>query len=137
MWKRERETCFVWLNVHGLRVSRRERAGGWLRWATGGGRGGIFHIWGVRGSTGRRCRAGRAVPATCRVVFGAVGATSEGGDAAVEDWFEISTPGAGWVEAAMLCFGMGASTEVAYDRILTAGFDMTESPAVIVMLGGG
>ena len=71
------------------------------------------------------------------MVFGAVGATSGGGDAAVEDWFEISSPRAGWIGAAMLCFGMRASTEGAYGGVLAAGFDMAESPAVIALLGGG
>ena len=71
------------------------------------------------------------------MVFGAIGTASGGGDAAVEDWFEISTPRAGWIGAAVLCFGMGASTEGAYGRVLAAGFDMTESPAVIALLGGG
>ena len=103
----------------------------------GGGRCCIFRCWGIRGNAGRRYRAGRAIPVTCRVVFGGVGATSGGGDAAVEDRLEISTPGAGWVGAAMLCFGMGASTEGAYGRVLAAGFDMAESPAVIALLGGG
>ena len=71
------------------------------------------------------------------MVFGAVGATSEGGNAAVEDWFEISAPRAGWIGAAVLCFGMGASTEGAYGGVLAAGFDMAKSPAVITLLGGG
>ena len=71
------------------------------------------------------------------MVFGAVGATSGGGDADLEDWLEISTLGAGWIGTAMLCFDMGASTEGAYDRVLAAGFDMAESPAVIALLGGG
>ena len=71
------------------------------------------------------------------MVFGADGATSGGGDTAVENWFEISTPGTGWIGAAMLCFGMGASTERAYGRVLAAGFDMTESPAVVALVGGG
>ena len=71
------------------------------------------------------------------MVFGAVGAPSGGGDAAVEDWFEISTPRAGWIGAAMLCFGIGASTEGAYGGVLAAGFDMAKSPAVIALLRGG
>ena len=71
------------------------------------------------------------------MVFGAVGAASGGGDATIEDWFEISTPRAGWVGAAMLCFGVRASAEGAYGGVLAAGFDMTESPAVIALLGGG
>ena len=71
------------------------------------------------------------------MVFGAVGATSGGGDAAVEDWFEISTPRAGWIGAVMFCFGIGASTEGVYGGVLAAGFDMAESPAVITLLGGG
>ena len=107
-----------------------------MRWATEGGRSGVFRLWGVRGKTGRRYRACRAIPVACRVVFGAVGATSGGGDAAVEDWLEISTPRAGWIRAAMLCFGMGASTEGAYGWVLAAGFDVAESPAVIALLGG-
>ena len=108
-----------------------------MRWAAGCGRCGNFRFWGVRGNTRGRYRAGCAIPVTCRVVFGAVGAASGGGDAAVEDWVEISTPGAGWIGAAMLCFGMGASTEGAYGRVLAAGFDMTKSPAVVELLGGG
>ena len=71
------------------------------------------------------------------MVFGAVGATSGGGDAAVEDWFEISPFGAGWVEAAVLCFSMGASAEGAYSGVLAARFDMAESRAFIVLFGGG
>ena len=106
-----------------------------MRWAAGGGRCDIFPFWGVRGNMGGRYRAGRAVPITCRMVFGAVGATSGGGDAAVEDWFEDSTPWAGWVGATMLCFCIGPSTEGAYGRVLAAGFDMAESPAVIALLG--
>ena len=77
------------------------------------------------------------MPVACRVVFGAVGAICGGGDAAVKDWFEISSPRAGWIGAVMLCFGMGASTEGAYGRVLAARFDMTESRAVIALLGGG
>ena len=96
-----------------------------------------MRFWGVRGITGRRYRAGRAIPVACRVVFRAVGATCGGGDVAVKNWFEISTAGAGRIEAAMLCFGMGASTERAYGRVLAARFDMTESRAVIALLGGG
>ena len=103
----------------------------------GGGRCGIFRFWGVRGSTRGRYTAGGAIPVTCRVGFGAVGAASGGGDAGVEDWFEISTPGAGWIGAAIFCFGMGASTEGAYGRVLAARFDMTESPVVVALLGGG
>ena len=68
-------------------------------------------LLGRQGQYGGRYWAGRAIPVTSRVLFGTVGATSGGGDAAVEDWFEISTPGAGWIGAAMLRFGMGASTE--------------------------
>ena len=71
------------------------------------------------------------------MVFRAVGATSGGGDAAVEDWFEIITTGAGWIGAAILYLGKGASTERAYGRVLAAGFDMTETPAVIALLRGG
>ena len=37
----------------------------------------------------------------------------------------------------MLCFRMRASTEGASDRVLAARFDMTESQAVIALLGGG
>ena len=131
------ETCFVRLDVHGIRVGRRKWEGGWLRWTAEGGGCGIIRFWGVGGSTRGGYRAGRAVPVACRVVFGAVGAASGGGDAAVEDWFEISTPRAGWIGAAMLSFGMGASTEGAYGGVLAAGFDMAESPAVIALLGGG
>ena len=71
------------------------------------------------------------------MVFGAFGAACGGGDAAVEDWIEISTPGAGWLGAAMLCFGMRAGTEGAYGRVLAARFKVTESPAVVALLGGG
>ena len=51
----------------------------------GGGRCGIFRFWGVRGNTRGRYRADRAIPVTCQLGFGAVGAMSGGGDAAVED----------------------------------------------------
>ena len=94
----------VWLNVHGIRGSRRELVSGWLRWATGCGGGGIFRFWDVGSGTGGRYRAGRAIPVTCRVVFGTVAATCRGGDAAVKDWLEVSTLGAGWVGAAVLRF---------------------------------
>ena len=97
---------------------------------------GVFRLWGVRGKPGGRYRACHAIPVTCGVVFGAVEATSGGGDAAVEDWFEITIPRAGRIGAAMLCFGMGASTEGAYGGVLAAAFDVAESPAVIALLGG-
>ena len=71
------------------------------------------------------------------MVFGAVGATSGGGDAAVEDYFEISTPRTGWIGAAVLCFGMGTSTEGTYGGVVAAGFDVAKSPAVITLFGGG
>ena len=80
---------------------------------------------------------GRAIPVTCRVVFGAVGASCGGGDAAVKDWLKVSTFGAGWVGAAVLCFCMGAGAEGADSGVLAARFDMAKSPAVIVLLGGG
>ena len=81
--------------------------------------------------------AGRAIPITCRVVFGAVGATCGGGDAAVKDWLEVSTFGAGWIGAAVLGFCMGAGAEGADSGVLAARFDMAESPAVIALLGRG
>ena len=108
-----------------------------MRWATGGHRGGSFRFWGVGGGAGGRYRAGRAVPVACRVVFGAVGAARGRGNAAVKDWFEVSSFGAGWNGAAVLGFGMGASAEGAYSGVLAARFDMAESPAVIALLGGG
>ena len=108
-----------------------------MRWATGGCRGGIFRFRDVGGSLGGRYRAGRAIPVTCPVVFGAVGATCGGGYAVVKDWFEISTFGVGWIGAAVLCFGMGASEEGAYSGLLAARVDMAESSAVIALLGGG
>ena len=108
-----------------------------MRWATGGGRGGIFCFWDLGGSSGGRYRAGRPIPVTYTEVFGAVGATCGGDDAAVKDWFEISTFGAGWIGAAVLSFGMGASEEGAYSGLLAARFDMAESPAVIAWLGRG
>ena len=108
-----------------------------MRWAIGGDRGGSFRLWGVGGCTGGRYRAGRAVPVACRVVFRAVGAASGRGNAAVKDWFEISPFGAGWIGAAVVCSGMGASAEGAYSGVLVARFDMAKSPAVIVLSGGG
>ena len=71
------------------------------------------------------------------MIFGAVGATCGGGDAAVKDWLEVSTFGAGWVGAAVLCFCMEAGTEGAESGVLAARFDMAKSPAVIALLGGG
>ena len=71
------------------------------------------------------------------MVFGAVGTACGGGDAAVKDWLEISTLGAGWIGVAILCFGMGASTEGAYGSVLAARFNMSKSPAVVALLGGG
>ena len=137
VWKRERGDLFRRAEC-GWHPGQSEEAGGWLV-EVGGGEQEVRHLplLGCQGQYGGRYRVGRAIPVTCRVVFGAVRATSGGGDAAVEDWFEISTPWAGWIRAAMLCFGMGASTEGAYGRVLAAEFDLTESPAVIVLLGGG
>ena len=100
------ETCFVRLDVDGIRVGRRKWEGGWLRGAAEGGGCGIIRFWGVGGRTGGYW-ASRAIPVTCRVVLRAVGAASRGGDAAVEDWFEISTPRAGWIGAAMLLLAWG------------------------------
>ena len=108
-----------------------------MRWGTGGGGGGIFRFWDLGSGTGGRYRAGRAIPVTCRVVFGAVGAACGGGDAAVKDWLEVSTFGVGWVRAAVLCFCMGASAQGADSGVLAARFDMAEPPAVIALFGGG
>ena len=69
------------------------------------------------------------------MVFGAVGATCGGGNAAVKDWFEISPIRAGWIGAVVLCFGMGASAEGAYSGVLAARFDVAEPRAVIALLG--
>ena len=80
---------------------------------------------------------GRAIPVPCQEVFGAVGATCGGGDAAVKHWLEVFTFGAGWVGAAVLCFCVGAGAEGADSGVLAARFDMAESPAVIALLGGG
>ena len=71
------------------------------------------------------------------MVFGAVGASCRRGNAAVEDRFEISPFGAGWVVAAVLCFSMGTSAEGAHSGVLAARFDMAESPAVVTLFGGG
>ena len=100
--------------------------------------GSSFRFLSVRGGTGWYM-AGRAIPVTvaCRVVFGAVRAMCGRGNAAVKDRFEISPFGAGWIRAAVLCFGMGASAEGAFSGVLTAGFDMAESQAVIALLGAG
>ena len=105
-----------------------------MRWAAGGGGGGTFSFWGVGSGPGGRYRAGRAIPVTYRVVFGAVGAMCGGGDAAVKDWLEVSTFGAGWVGAAVLCFCMGAGAKGADSGVLAMRFDMAESPAVIALL---
>ena len=51
----------------------------------GGGGVDTFRPWGVWSGAGGRYRAGRAIPITCRVVFGAVGATCWGGDVVVKD----------------------------------------------------
>ena len=107
-----------------------------MAWATGGDRGGSLRVWGIGGGGGGRYRAGPAVPVACRVVFGAVGAACGRGNAAVEDWFEVSSFGAGWIGAAVLSFGMGASAERAYSGVPAARFDMAESPAVIALFGG-
>ena len=130
-------SCFVWLGVHGVRVSRRQLVDGWLRWAAGGSRGDHLCFRNVGGNTRRRYRAGCVVPVACRVVFGTVGATCRRDNAAVEDWFEISPCGAGWVGAAVLCFSVRASAEGAYSGVLAARFDMAKSPAVITLVGGG
>ena len=104
---------------------------------TGGGGDGVFRFWAFGSGTGGRYRAGRAIPVTCRVVIGAVGATCGGGDAAVKDWLKVSTFGAGWVGATVLCFCMGTGAKGADSGVLAARFDMAESPAVIALLGGG
>ena len=108
-----------------------------MGWATRGARGGSFRFRGVEGLTRGRYKAGRAVLVAYRMVFGAVGATSGRGNAAVKDWFEISPLGAGWIGAAVPCFGMGASAQGVYSGVLAARFDMTESRAVIALFGGG
>ena len=108
-----------------------------MGWVAGGNRSGNFRFRGVGGGKGGRYRAGRAVPVACRVVFGAVGATRGGGNAAVKDWFEVSPFGAGWIGAAVLGFGMGASVEGAYSGVLAARFNMAKSPTVIALFGGG
>ena len=86
---------------------------------------------------GSTYRAGCAVPVTCQVVFGTIGAACGRGNAAVEDWFEISSFGAGWVWAAGLSFGRSASVEGAYSRVLVVRFDMAEPSGVLTLLGGG
>ena len=111
--------------------------GGGLSWTAGGSRGGCLRFQDVGGDTGGRYRAGRAVSVACQVVFRTVEASCGRGNAAVEDWFEISPFGAGWVGAVVLSFGMRASAEGAYSGVLAAGFDMAKSPAVIKLLGGG
>ena len=108
-----------------------------MRRATGSRGSGIFRFWDVGSGTGGRYKAGRAIPITCQMIFGAVGATCEGCDAAVKDWLEVSPFGAGCVGAAVLCFCMGAGAEGADSGVLTAGFDMAKSPAVVELLGGG
>ena len=109
-----------------------------MGWATGGDRGGSFRFWGVGDGAGGRYGAGRAVPVACRMVFRAVGAARGRGNAAVKDWFEVSSFGAGWIGAAVLGFGMGASAEGANSGVLAARFDMpvAESPAVVALFGG-
>ena len=97
----------------------------------------MFRFGDVGSGTEGRYRAGHAIPVTRRVVLGAVGATCGGGDTAVKDWLEISTFGAGWVGAAVLCFCVGAGAEGADSGVLAAGFDIDESPAVVALLGGG
>ena len=108
-----------------------------MRRATEGGRCGVLRLWGVGGNTGGRYRAGRAIPVTCRVVFGAVGAASGGGYAAVENWLEISTFGTGRVGAPVIFFGMGASPEGTDGGVLATGVKVTKPPTIIALLGGG
>ena len=79
---------------------------------------------GVGGTMGRGYWVGRAVLVACRVVFRRVGAACGRGNAAVEDWFEISSFGAGWVGVAVLSFSMRASAEGVYCRVLAARFDI-------------
>ena len=137
MWKREQGDLLL-LAESPWHPGRLKEAGGRLIEVGDGGRQGrhLQHL-GRRERYGGRYRAGRAIPVACRVVFGAVGATCAGGDAAVKDWLEVSTFGAGWIGAAVLCFSMGAGAEGAHSGVLAARFDIAESPAVIALLEGG
>ena len=137
MWKRERGDLFRPAECP-WHPSYSKEAGGWLVEMGDG-------WWKVRrppplgcqGQYGGEVQGGPCNPCNLLSGLGSSWGTERGGDAAVEDWFEISTPRAGWIGAAILCFGMGASTEGAYGGVLAAGFDMAESPAVIALLRGG
>ena len=127
----------MWLSVHGVWVGRGQQVDSGLRRAAGSGRGRCYCFLGVGGIAGRRYRAGCAVRVACRVVFGGVGASCGGGNAAFDDRFEIASFGAGWVGAAGLCLSVGASGEGGYCRVLASRFDMAKSPPVIKLLRGG
>ena len=71
------------------------------------------------------------------MILGAVGALGRGGNAAVEDWLEVSTFGTGRLGATVFCLGMGAGAEGIDGGVLAAGFDMTKPPTVIALLRGG
>ena len=137
VWKRERGDLLRPAECPWHPGRSREAGGRLVEVGYRGRQGRQLPLPGCGGQYGGGYGAGRAIPVTCRVVFGAVGAPCGGGNAAVKDWFEISPFGAGWVGAAVLCFGMGASAEGAYSGVLAVRLNVAESPAVITLLGGG
>ena len=71
------------------------------------------------------------------MILETVGASGRGGNAAVENWLEVSSFGTRQVGATVLCLGMGAGAEGTDSGVLTAEFDMTKPPTVIALLRGG
>ena len=70
------------------------------------------------------------------MVIGAVGAALRGRNTTVENWFEVPTFGTGRVGAPVFCFGVRASTEGTYYRVLASGFNMAKPPTIVALLGG-
>ena len=75
---------------------------------------------------GRGYRVSSAVPVTCRVIFGTVRVARRRGNAAIENWFEVSSLGAGRVGAAVLCHRVRAGAEGTYGRIFATRFHMAK-----------
>ena len=105
-------------------------------WTMGGNRGRLLRFWPVGRVARGGYRSGCTVPISRRVVLGTVGAARGGGNTAVEDWFDVPTPWAGWIGAQVFCFRVRAGAVGRYSRVLVSRFDMATPLTIVALLGG-
>ena len=102
----------------------------------GGCKGSRLCFWRVGRVARSRYGSGRAVPISCQVVLGAIGAAHVEGNTTVANWFEVPTHRAGQIGALVFCFRLRASAKGTSGRVLALGLNMAKPPTIVALLRG-